>query len=96
MLLEVYNHSEPFSRFLGCSGHKEMLSVKLPMCFMDSSWKVRPEGEYQETEGQISYLGPSEYFDFLYPPSSTAILLRDFLPGLDDLAFYFICIRGLP
>ena len=37
-LLEVYNHL-PFSRFLGFSGHKEMLSVKLAMCFMDSSWR---------------------------------------------------------
>ena len=37
---EAYNHS-PFSRFLGFSGHKEMFSVKVAMCFMDS---VSPNG----------------------------------------------------
>jgi len=36
-LYEAYSHSL-FARFLGISRHKEMLSVKLAMCFTDSSW----------------------------------------------------------
>jgi len=36
--VEVYNHAS-FSRFLGFSGHKKILSFRFFMYFMGSSWK---------------------------------------------------------
>jgi len=44
---EVYNHAL-FSRSLGFSGHKEMLSVNLAMLFKDSSWRYSQKGKKKQ------------------------------------------------